>query len=78
MYFLYVNKLCNVYIDMNNSSPDCLCGRLTVQVQLGPRYEGQLNHMAEPIPQPVRLLVRPHDTHHYPTAEGRAETDRFG
>ena len=34
------------------------------QVQLGPRYEGQLNHMAEPIPHPVRPLVLLHDTHH--------------
>ena len=46
-------------------------------VQLGPRYEGQLNHMAEPIPHPFRPLVRPHDTHHYPTVDERAETDIY-
>ena len=57
----------------------CADVRLMIpQVQLGPRYEGQLNHMAEPIPHPVRPLVHPHDTHHYLTADGWAGTDRFG
>ena len=50
---------------------------LTIKVQLGMRYEGQLNHMAEPIPHPVRPLVRSHDTHHYLAADPRAETDRL-
>ena len=41
------------------------------QVQLGPRYEGQLNPMAEPIPHEVRPLVRTHVYHPY-----HARTDR--
>ena len=45
---------------------------LLPQVQLGPRYEGQLNHMAEPIPHPVSPLVLPRDTH-----QRRTETDRL-
>ena len=40
-------------------------------VQLGPRYEGQLNPMAEPIPHEVRPLVRTHVYHPY-----HARTDR--
>ena len=39
-------------------------------VQLCPRYEGPLNHMAEstpPPPHPVPSPVHPHDTHHYST-----------
>ena len=28
-------------------------------------------------PYPVRLIVRPHDTHHYPTVDERAETDKI-
>ena len=40
-------------------------------VQLGPRYEGQLNPMAEPIPHEVRPLVRTHVYHPY-----QARTDR--
>ena len=41
-----------------------------MKVQLCPRYEGQLNHMAEstpPPPHPVPSLVDPHNTHHYST-----------
>ena len=41
-----------------------------MEVQFCPRYEGQLNHMAEstpPPPHPVPSLVHPHDTHHYST-----------
>ena len=45
------------------------------QVQLGTSYEGQLNHMAEAFPNLVRLIVCPHDTHHYLTVYGQAETD---
>ena len=45
------------------------------QVQLGPRYEGQLNHMAEPIPHVVRPLVRTHVYHPYHSADRQAETD---
>ena len=41
------------------------------RVQLGPRYEGQLNPMAEPIPHEVRPLVRTHVYHPY-----QARTDR--
>ena len=50
-----------------------------MEVQLCPRYEGQLNHMAEATPPPhqVPYPVRPHDTHHYSTADERAETDRL-
>ena len=47
----------------------------TRQVQLGPRYEGQLNPMAEPIPHEVRSLVRTHVYHPYHAADRRAETD---
>ena len=38
-----------------------------MEVQLCPRYERQLNHMAEstPPPHPVLSPVHPHDTHHY-------------
>ena len=46
-----------------------------IQVQLGPRYEGQLNPMAEPIPHEVRPLVRTHDYHPYHAADRHAETD---
>ena len=42
-----------------------------MEVQLCPRYEEQLNHMAEstkpPPPHPVPFPVHPHDTHHYST-----------
>ena len=43
--------------------------------QLGPRYEGQLNPMAEPIPHEVRPLVRTHVYHPYHAADRRAGTD---
>ena len=45
------------------------------RVQLGPRYEGQLNPMAEPIPHEVRPLVRTHVYHPYHAADRQAETD---
>ena len=45
------------------------------KVQLGPRYEGQLNPMAEPIPHEVRPLVRTHVYHPYNAADRQAETD---
>ena len=45
------------------------------QVQLGPRYEVQLNPMAEPIPHEVRPLVRTHVYHPYHAADRQAETD---
>ena len=45
------------------------------EVQLGPRYEGQLNPMAEPIPHEVRPLVRTHVYHPYHAADRQAETD---
>ena len=48
---------------------------LDAQVQLGPRYEGQLNPMAEPIPHEVRPLVRTHVYHPYHAADRQAETD---
>ena len=44
-------------------------------IQLGPRYEGQLNPMAEPIPHEVRPLVRTHVYHPYHAADRQAETD---
>ena len=40
-----------------------------------PRYEGQLNPMAEPIPHEVRPLVRTHVYHPYHAADRQAETD---
>ena len=45
------------------------------QVQLGPRYERQLNPMAEPIPHEIRPLVRTHVYHPYHAADRQAETD---
>ena len=57
------------------------CNRTTVhyreplQIQLGPRYEGQLNSMAEPIPHVIRPLVRTHVYHPYFAADRQAETD---
>ena len=45
------------------------------EVELGPRYEGQLNPMAEPIPHKVRPLVRTHVYHPYHAADRQAETD---
>ena len=42
------------------------------KVQLGPRYEGQLNPMAEPIPHEVRPLVRTHVYHPYHAADRQA------
>ena len=48
-----------------------------MQVQLGPRYEGQLNPMAEPIPHEVRALVRTHVYHPYHAADRQAETDSW-
>ena len=50
-------------------------GRFNDKVQLGPRYEGQLNPMAEPIPHEVRPLVRTHVYHPYHAADRQAETD---
>ena len=47
----------------------------TLKVQLGPRYEGQLNPMAEPIPHEVRPLVRTHVYHPYHAADRQAEPD---
>ena len=39
-----------------------------MEIQLCPRYEGQLNQMAESTPpHPVPSPVHPHDTHHYST-----------
>ena len=49
--------------------------RKSGKVQLGPRYEGQLNPMAEPIPHEVRPLVRTHVYHPYHAADRQAETD---
>ena len=47
------------------------------QVQLGPRYEGQLNPMAEPIPHEVRPLVRTHVYHPNHAVDRQAETDSW-
>ena len=44
-------------------------------IQLGPKYERQLNSMAEPIPHVMRPLVRTHDYHPYYAADRQAETD---
>ena len=46
-------------------------------VQLGLRYEGQLNPMAEPISHEVRPLVRTHVYHPYHAADRQAETDSW-
>ena len=51
--------------------------RISYKVQLGPRYEGQLNTMAEPIPHEVRPLVRNHVYHPYHAADRQAETDSW-
>ena len=47
----------------------------TFVIVYGPRYEGQLNPMAEPIPHEVRPLVRTHVYHPYHAADRQAETD---
>ena len=47
------------------------------KIQLGPRYEGHLNSMAEPIPYVIRPLVRTHVYHPYFAADRQAETDSF-
>ena len=45
--------------------------------QLGPRYEGQLTWMAEPICHSFRSLVRPHDGHHSGLrTDGQGRTER--
>ena len=62
-YSMIISKFVNSY----------LCIKYC-QVQLGPRYEGQLNHMAEPIPHVVRPLVRTHVYHPYYAADRQAET----
>ena len=60
-----------------SKGPPCFCVKFShkKQVQLGPRYEGQLNPMAEPIPHEVRPLVRTHVYHPYHAADRQAETD---
>ena len=45
------------------------------QNQLGPKYEGQLILMAEPIPIQNVPLVLPHDAHHFFVTDRRAGTD---
>ena len=46
-----------------------------IHVQLGLRYEGQLNPNGRPSPHPVIAFVSPDDMHHYLVADGRAGTD---
>ena len=53
------------------------CHTIPYQIQLQPRYEGQLNSISEPIPYVVRPLVRHHADHHYFAADRQAETDSF-
>ena len=65
---------------MTSSTASCLSATAKLQflafmVQLGPRYEGQLNPMAEPIPHEVRPLVRTHVYHPYHAADRQADTD---
>ena len=43
--------------------------------QLGPRYEGQLILMAEPIPHPKRAPRTPSRRSWFFASDGRAETD---
>ena len=62
-------KLLGVHIDVEHNFTH------HISVQLGPRYEGQLNPMAEPIPHEVRPLVRTHVYHPYHAADRQAETD---
>ena len=45
------------------------------QNQLGPRYEGQLISMAEPIPHPKRPPRTPSRRSSFFASDGRAETD---
>ena len=42
---------------------------------LGPRYEGRLIFMVEPIPPPKCPLVRPNDAHHFSLRTDGQETD---
>ena len=46
------------------------------KIQLCPKYEGQLNSMAEPIPHVIATSdALDHDYHHYSAADRQAETD---
>ena len=55
------------YVPINNT--------ISREVPLGPRYEGQLNPMAEPIPHEVRPLVLTYVYHPYHAADRQAEAD---
>ena len=57
-------------------TPSSRAPYMYVEAYICPRCEGQLSHMAEPIPHPVTAPVHLQDNHYYPTASGRAETDR--
>ena len=48
---------------------------LPIEIQLGARYEGQLNSKAEPIFHVIRSLVRTHVYHPYFAADRQSETD---
>ena len=61
--------------ESSNSILVIVIHNISFQVQLGPRYEGQLNPMAEPIPHEVRPLVPTHVYHPYHAADRQAETD---
>ena len=71
---MYKLKLLKFYYKLTY---DLLTPNFNNLVQLHPRYEGQLNQMANFISHPVLSPVRSYDTHHYLTADGRAETDRY-
>ena len=68
-------KHCYLPISMLDSVIVPLVKNRNGEVQLGSRYEGQLNSMAEPIPHEVRPLVRTHVYHPYHAADRQAETD---
>ena len=63
----------------STAAPMSLCPLSAIyqpcQIQLGPRYEGQLNSMAEPIPHAIRPLVRTQVYHPYFAADRQAETE---
>ena len=69
-------KVPSLHIPQNQ----CFCTSLyeihfITKIQPGPRYEGQLNHMAEPIPHVIHPLVRTHVYHPYLAVDRQAETD---
>ena len=69
------------YVPINNTIfrdiVRCLNSQYWSRNQLGPRYEGQLILMAEPIPHPKRPPRTPSRRSSFFASYGRAETDSY-